>query len=821
MRLRSIAFRGLTRFTDSQPVRVDLDSLGPGLVAIVGPNGAGKSTFLEAVPAALYDRFPSRPGSLYNYTHGKDAFIEAEFLNGGPPEHLKVRVQVDAERRTTERYVFLNDVPLTTGRAEEFEREVDKHFGSRELFLASAFAAQNKAGNFLTMDRKDRKDLFAQLLNLGRLQVLAVAARDRRVAAETDLSSARRTAAIIQEELEQKPALEEGLTIATAAAEKAAGELATAQQEEAAAISALERAKGLTERINALHDAYRGAAARKVATDLAVEAAEGMEPKAREGADKRLRLLNSQDPAEVEKRARERHDSSVTALQDRERQARATIAEEEKIKAAAAEVRALEALYNALQARERAERRFEDAVNLNTKTVEGLRTRARLMETAPCTVADRWAWTVSQKSQKELGGTEPRDLAGTCPLLKDARESKLKIATTSVDPASIKTLDATRNMCLEALAVAGWQDQVEGESLDTVMNRVAGARQRASAVASRAGLVTEARKQLTSVATERKRLDEVLASDLTAARGLAERLQAQRDSVAEDLGLALLDAQQAVTAAGANDRAAEEALAKVEQELAAAKREGDGANAVKAEANLKNARAARQTADAALRQAEEARIRLRAALERLGAQEEALAEHRAEVAVTEVAAADWTTLEDALGRNGVQALEIDAAGPEVSKLTNDLLGVWRGVRFSITLETLREKKSEPGQYTEAFDVRVFDEGRERQVEALSGGERVIVSEAMGLAIAIFNARKSGIQWRTLFRDETAGALDPENAQAYVDMLRRALELGGFEQVLFVSHAPEVWERADARLRVEHGRINVAGMSGGVEGPMES
>jgi hypothetical protein len=38
------------------------------------------------------------------------------------------------------------------------------------------------------------------------------------------------------------------------------------------------------------------------------------------------------------------------------------------------------------------------------------------------------------------------------------------------------------------------------------------------------------------------------------------------------------------------------------------------------------------------------------------------------------------------------------------------------------------------------------------------------------------------------------------------MLRRALALGGFAQVIFVSHQPEVWERADSRLFVADGRV---------------
>ena len=78
--------------------------------------------------------------------------------------------------------------------------------------------------------------------------------------------------------------------------------------------------------------------------------------------------------------------------------------------------------------------------------------------------------------------------------------------------------------------------------------------------------------------------------------------------------------------------------------------------------------------------------------------------------------------------------------------------------------------------------------------------------ALGLGLAVFNARRSGVHWRTLFRDETAGALDPENAQHYVRMLRRALVAGGFANCLFVSHVPEVWEQADTVLHVGGGRI---------------
>ena len=50
----------------------------------------------------------------------------------------------------------------------------------------------------------------------------------------------------------------------------------------------------------------------------------------------------------------------------------------------------------------------------------------------------------------------------------------------------------------------------------------------------------------------------------------------------------------------------------------------------------------------------------------------------------------------------------------------------------------------------------------------------------------------GIRYETLFRDETVGALDAVNGKEYVRMLRRAMDLGGFHQVVFICHTPLVW-----------------------------
>src|SRR3990170_86262 len=235
MRLRELSLRGLTRFNGT-PLRIDFDALGPGLVAIVGPNGAGKTTVIEAVAAALYKGFPSRPGSLYDYTHGRDSFVEATFDDAG--HELKVRVQVDSDRRTTESYLFLDGRPLTTGRAAEFDLEVSRRFGSQELFLASILAAQNKAGNFLVMRKSDRKALFIELLALGKLELLHAEAKDRRDRVDQELLMSRSLAEKLAKELDALPALEQDFARVEVATALAAGAVDLARKAEGAAAGA-------------------------------------------------------------------------------------------------------------------------------------------------------------------------------------------------------------------------------------------------------------------------------------------------------------------------------------------------------------------------------------------------------------------------------------------------------------------------------------------------------------------------------------------------------------------------------------------------------
>ena len=170
---------------------------------------------------------------------------------------------------------------------------------------------------------------------------------------------------------------------------------------------------------------------------------------------------------------------------------------------------------------------------------------------------------------------------------------------------------------------------------------------------------------------------------------------------------------------------------------------------------------------------------------------------------------EWKLIEQASGRTGLPVLLIDAAGPAISSLTNDLLSASFGDQFQVELVTQVAKAGGAG-VKETFDLRVYDAGSggDRELTDLSGGEQVIVDESLKAALALYTNRLNQ-RIETCFRDETTGALDGENIDRYISMLRRLSQLGEFHHLLFVTHSEEAAERADVRVRVGGGKVEVA------------
>jgi exonuclease SbcC len=105
-------------------------------------------------------------------------------------------------------------------------------------------------------------------------------------------------------------------------------------------------------------------------------------------------------------------------------------------------------------------------------------------------------------------------------------------------------------------------------------------------------------------------------------------------------------------------------------------------------------------------------------------------------------------------------------------------------------------------HREVVEFKVYDHakgGAERDLWDLSGGQKIVVEEALRSAIALYVNERLATPMRTCFRDETTGSLDPESAVAYMAMLRKFYELGHFYQLIYASHSPDSAALADAQI----------------------
>lgn len=165
---------------------------------------------------------------------------------------------------------------------------------------------------------------------------------------------------------------------------------------------------------------------------------------------------------------------------------------------------------------------------------------------------------------------------------------------------------------------------------------------------------------------------------------------------------------------------------------------------------------------------------------------------------------DWVVLGSACGKDNLQALEIDAVAPTVTGYANSLLSACYGSRFAIKFETVDEKGRE------TFDVVVIDNDRNRPmfIEDLSGGEEVWILKALRLAVTLMMKSRSGRRFQTLYSDEEDGALSVANKVSYVNMYRKAMDIGGFEVAYLISHSPEVIQLCDSVMRFKEGGIEI-------------
>jgi exonuclease SbcC len=147
---------------------------------------------------------------------------------------------------------------------------------------------------------------------------------------------------------------------------------------------------------------------------------------------------------------------------------------------------------------------------------------------------------------------------------------------------------------------------------------------------------------------------------------------------------------------------------------------------------------------------------------------------------------DYQTLSAAFGKNGIQALLIENAIPEIESEANRILSKLTDNQAQIFIESLRDLKS--GGVKETMEIQISDAAGIRPYEMYSGGEAFRVDFALRIAISKLLAHRAGTALQTLIIDEGFGSQDEEGLARVMNAIHSIQD--DFLKIIIVSHLPE-------------------------------
>jgi exonuclease SbcC len=163
--------------------------------------------------------------------------------------------------------------------------------------------------------------------------------------------------------------------------------------------------------------------------------------------------------------------------------------------------------------------------------------------------------------------------------------------------------------------------------------------------------------------------------------------------------------------------------------------------------------------------------------------------------------ADLKQLERAFGKDGIPALLIEQALPEIEETTNELLSRLTDGRMSFSFLTQREYKDASREdLKETLDIVISDNLGERDYEMFSGGEAFRINFSIRLALSEVLARRAGARLQTLVIDEGFGSQDALGRQRLVEAINMVRD--DFEKILVITHLEELKEAFPTRIEVE-------------------
>ncbi len=819
---------------------------GLHLAVLSGPNGAGKSSLLDAITWALWGRSRARSDLELIALGADDMSVELDFEQNG--DLYRVVRQRDRRRRAGALSLFLRD--RASGSFSEISAPSLRDTQARlnallrldyDTFVHSAFLQQGRADAFTIRPPAQRKQILGDILGLDSWGLAANRARDRLSEIDTALDNIAGRLEQIEEDLARRPRLEQDFATAEADYTEAERTLQEAEQlydavkdapaqlraasdrlhdlarrlgeyenDERAALAELDR---LSERIGG----YEAILARQEAIESGFAALETARQADLSLSDK---LMAMQD-ADSRRHALESQIAAArAALEAQAADHRGAIEALDRLTAGTDEIEAelgqVETAIQTLEAREAERDSARGTIADLAAEAATLRSANKSLHEEMNAIKGRMDTlnaadpesALCPTCQQPLSPVQRADLLARYQVEGTARgdafrANRERLAAlheeTAQQEALIQTLQAELGQLNPLRRQAGELRARQETARDADLRRTEARAALASVEAALAAgdYAAEARAQLAVVQAEIETLGYDRAAHTEARENLASfrayEVQQQELRLAQD---ALPEARRGLEAA--QKRLARLRAVRLEEGAAhaALTEDVERLKALVAEANRRFDEAAR--ARSAVQVAGEKRARAGQALHALeaaGQRRDSLAERRATLLDQ---AGLYDQLRQAFGRNGIPALIIEAAIPELEADANALLGRMTDGRMRVRLSTQRETVS--GETVETLDIAIADEAGLRDYALFSGGEAFRINFALRIALSKLLARRAGAALRTLFVDEGFGTQDAAGRERLVEAINAVA--ADFDLILVITHMDDLRDAFPARLEVE-------------------
>jgi len=825
-----------------EPVEVDFTTFE--LACISGQNGAGKSSLLDAITWSLFGQARKRDDSVVNL---QSLAAEVAFTFSYEANIYRVQRSLPRGKGTTLEFQVRDEGlwrPLTERTLRETQARIEQVLRlDYDTFVNAAFFLQGKADQFTQQTASKRKEVLGSILGLEAWETYRARTAEHRRELEGDVRTIDGRITEIDEEL-----AEEDVRVARLAElESELKGLTTARKTQETLLESLKSAEASLQNQRKIVETLASALKRSQAnlSDLQTRLAD-RETERATYADLLERAKEVESAYEKWKQARaesERLDEVAEQFREHEKRRQPLLTEIDVEKAK------LEQELSALSSQ-------QSAVSEKSSLIEELHAQ---IETAQESLAEAEAKSAEREELEKQTGSAREKMAelkvenqtlkvqmeqlkaridqlsvaegAVCPLCgQDLSEEHRKSTLAGLEEDGKKQGDRYRANTTEMKALAEeitrYEAQLTGyASVD---------QKRLSATATLTQL-TERLESLQKGADEwkstgKKRLTEV--TEKLEKESFAKEVRTQLKEVDKELAALGYDAaaHDAVRKAEAEQRVVEEEYRNLEKARAALKPIEDELGNLKSEIGKREAEVETQQ-----KEHDEALVALAASeaqapdvdsamdeLLRLQEQENRVTqevgaarqkvdvlddlrkrkaeyvENREELQQT---IARHKTLERAFSKDGVPALLIEQALPQIETRANELLDRLSDGQMSIRFVTQAEYKDKKrDDLKETLDIQISDAAGVRDYEMYSGGEAFRVNFAIRLALSEVLAQRKGARLQTLVIDEGFGSQDAQGKQRLIEAIN--LVKDDFAKILVITHLDELKDAFPTRIEVE-------------------